>query len=302
VQFGLDSWWQLGSSAGSLKIAACRVATFVSYVNSRYYQENPNNSPTAGMCAHSQSGGAGGLAFSMTYYGVSSFLDKVVFVSGPQYADLGKGCAVPNAPPVSICASQNGMHPMGCNSVSGSWSEPPVYVGGAATNLGREINNNPPCNDDGHKYTASDLANLTATSIVDRASDASYNYPQSAVAAWQCDDDSYWQNPTDVQGWVYLSQLSNPKQVAPNCDYSANNTRFPNACLAVNRVYGCPTSELAASGYVCVGNTCPVCTGEPPSNCTCGGVPCQNATPSYAMPTYRDADYEDPLNGCIKRH
>jgi hypothetical protein len=302
VQFGFDSWWQMGSSAGSLKVAACRVATLLNYLYATYYQANPNNSPTAGMCAHSQSGGAGGLAFSMTYYGVSSFLDKIVFVSGPQYGDLVQGCAVPNAPPVSICPSQNGTYPMGCNSVSGTWTEPPVYVRGSATNLGKEMAENPPCNNPKHNYTTQDLLNLTATSIVDQAADASYNYPQTAITAWQCDDDSYWQNPTEVQGWIYLSQLSNPSQVAPNCNYSANSTPYPNACLAINRVYGCPTTELAASGYICVGNTCPVCTGNPPSTCTCGGVPCKTATPPYGMPTYRDADYEDPVNGCIKRH
>ena len=302
VQFAWDSEWQMGSSSGSLKVAACRVATFLNYAYSQYYQTNSSNSPTAGMCAQGQSGGAGGLAFSLTYYGASSFLDKAVIVSGPQYANLVQGCSVPNYPPVNICPSENGNYPMGCNSAAGTWSDSPVYVKDAASNMSIELANDPPCNSPSHTYTTQDEINLTATSLVDGAADATYNYPQTAITAWECDDDSYWQNPTEAEGWLYLSQFSNPGNVAPNCNYSGNNTAFPNACFAVNRVYGCPTMELAASGYVCNGSTCPVCTGNPPGNCTCGGVACSSAVQSFAMPIFREADYEDPVNGCVKRH
>ncbi len=302
VQFAWDSAWQAGSSAGSLKVAACRVATFLSYMYTQYYQTNSQNSATAGMCAHSQSGGAGGLAYSLTYYGAGAFLDKAVFVSGPQYGSLVQGCSVPNYPPVNICPSQNGTYPMGCNSLSGTWAESPIYTGGAATNLSKDLANNPPCNDPNHTYTAQDEINLTATSLVDGAADASYNYPNTAVTAWECDDDSYWSNPTEAEGWIYLSQFTAPTQVAPNCNYSSDNTVFPTACFAVNRVYGCASEELAATGYVCKGSTCPVCTGNPPTNCTCGGVACNKAGSAYTMPTAREADYEDLINGCIKRH
>jgi trimeric autotransporter adhesin len=302
VQFAWDTEWQMGSSSGSLKIAACRVATFLNYAYSQYYQTNSSNSPTAGMCAQGQSGGAGGLAFSLTEYGASAFLDKAVFVSGPQYANLVQGCSVPNNPPVNICPSQNGNYPMGCNSAAGTWTDSPLYTKNAASNMSIELANDPPCNNPSHTYTAQDEINLAATSVVDGAADSNYNYPQTAITAWECDDDSIWQNSSESQGWLYFSQFSNPSQVAPNCNYSANNTPFPNACFAVHRVYGCPSTELAASGYICNGSTCPVCTGNPPTNCTCGGVACSTVTQSYAMPVFREADYEDPVNGCIKRH
>ena len=302
VQFAWDSDWQMGSTAGSLKIAACRVATFLNYIDSQYYLANPNNAPTAGMCAHSQSGGGGGLAFSLTYYGISSFLDKAVFVSGPQYGDMVQGCWVPNYPDVDVCAPQNGVYPMGCNSASADWTALPTYVRGQASNLSIELAHHPVCNNPKHTYNSIDFGQLTATSLVDGASDASYNYPQTAITAWECDDDWYWQNPTEAQGWIYLSQFNNPSQVAQNCDYTAENTLYPTACLNINRVYGCISQELAASGYVCNGSTCPVCTGNPPTSCTCGGLPCKTATSSYAMPGFRDEDYEDPVNGCINRH
>jgi hypothetical protein len=137
---------------------------------------------------------------------------------------------------------------------------------------------------------------------VDGAPDANYNYPKTSITAWECDDDYFWQNPSEGQGWIYFSQLRDPSQVAPNCNYSGKNTAFPNACMVINRVYGCTSTELAATGYVCNGSTCPVCTGNPPTSCTCGGVPCSSASSTYAMPTFRDEEYEDPVNGCIKRH
>ena len=302
VQFAWDSAWQSGSAAGSLISAACREATFLNYVDTELYQANQNNSVTAGMCAHSQSGGASGLAFSLTYYGVSSFIDKAVFVSGPHYGDLVQGCVVPNAPPVTICPSQNGSYPMGCNSASGSWTNVPVYNGSAANTLSGQLANNPVCNDPNHVYTQADEMNLTATSLLDQTSQANYVYPQTAVTAWECDDDDYWKNPSEGQGWIYLSQFTNPSQVAPNCNYSNKNTANPNACFSINRVYGCQSVELAATGYICNGTTCPVCTGNPATNCTCGGVACSSVSQSYGMPTFRDAEYEDPVNGCIRRH
>jgi hypothetical protein len=302
VQFAWDTEWPMGSVSGSLKVAACRVGTFLNYTYSQYYQTNSSNSPTAGMCAQGQSGGAGGLAFSLTYYGASAFLDKAVFVSGPQYANLVQGCSVPNYPTVNICPSNSGNYPMGCNSASGTWTDSPLYTKNAASNMSIELANDPPCNNPSHTYTAQDELNLAATSVVDGAADSNFNYPQTGITAWECDDDYYWQNSSEAEGWLYLSQFSNPSQIAPNCNYSANNTPFPNACFAVHRVFGCPTMELAASGYICNGTACPVCTGNPPINCTCGGVACSTVTQSYAMPIFREADYEDPLNGCIKRH
>ncbi len=302
VQFAWDTEWQNGSSAGSFKIAACRVATFLNYIDTQYYQANANNSPTAGMCAQGQSGGAGGIAMSLSYYGVSSFLDKAVFVSGPHYADMVQGCSVPNAPAVNICPTVDGDYPMGCNSQAGTWTNVPVYTGGAAKQLTIQLADNPPCNDPTHTYTAQDELNLTATSLVDGAADANYIYPQTAITAWECDDDTFWQNPSEAQGWIYFSQLRSPSQVAPNCNFSSKNTPYPTACLDVNRVFGCTSVELAATGWVCNGSTCPVCTGNPATNCTCGGVPCSSVSTSYGMPIFRDQGYEDPINGCIKRH
>lgn len=302
IQFAFDSQWQLtGTSTGSLKVAACRVATIVNYFYTTFYLTNTNNSASAGMCAHSQSGGAGGLGFALTYYGAGSYLDKATFVSGPEYGNLISGCTTPLRPPVTICPNSNGVFAMGCNTVAGSWTDRPNYLQGAAQNLTLELNSTPPCSDKTYTYTSADRHTLAATSVVDNLSDAIYTYPQTAVSAYLCDDDSNWKNPTEAQAWQYYAQFTSTS-VPATCNYTNNNSSTPNSCLMVNRVFGCTTAEEAATGFVCNGTDCPVCTGTPPV-CTCGGSTCDShRTPTYAMRPNAEADYEDPVNGCINRH
>jgi hypothetical protein len=190
---------------------------------------------------------------------------------------------------------------MGCNTVAGSWTDRPNYQQGSAANLTTELNSDPPCYDKSYTYTSADRHTLAATSVVDGLSDASYNYPQTAISAYLCDDDSIWKNPSEAQGWYYYSQFT-ATDLPSTCNYTNSNSSTPNSCLMVNRVFGCTTVEEAATGYVCVGSSCPVCTGTPPV-CTCGGTTCdQHHTPTYAMRVNAESDYEDPVNGCIARH
>jgi len=306
IQAAWDDWWQITgwTGSGSFKVAACREATFLNFLYTNYYLTDTNNTATAGMCVHAQSASAGALALSMTFYGAGDFIDKAVYVSGPEYSDLSQGC-VPNSPNGTICAPVNGKTPNGCNIYAGSWSESPLYHGGSASNIGSELGDNPPCDDPNHTYTSSDITTLTDTSLIDGMSDASYTYPKTAVTAYECDDDTYFNNPTSLQGWYWLSQMSSPTQVAGGCNYSASKTPHPSACLMVNRVFGCTSVELAATGYICQGSSCPVCTGNPPNvTCTCNGQTCSDngVTSKYAMRTVAEKDYENALNGCIKRH
>ena len=305
IQAGWDDWWQLTGwkNSGSFKIAACREATFLNFMYTNYYLLDTNNTATAGMCVHAQSAAAGGLALSMTYYGAGSYIDKAMFVSGPQYGDLVKGC-VPNKPLESVCAPVNGKYPNGCNVFAGSYSEYPDYHTGSAGNIGRELGQNPPCDDPTHTYTADDVTTLTATSLLDGQPDASFSYPQTAVAAFECDNDLFFNNPTSLQGWYWLSQLSSPSQVAGSCNYSRSKTPNSSMCMIVNRVYGCTEVEQPSTGFVCSGSTCPVCTGDPPNvSCTCGGKACSaTGTPNFSMRNVAESDYQDVANGCIKRH
>jgi hypothetical protein len=188
VQFAFDSQWQVsGTTTGSIKVSACRVATVLQYLYANYFLMNASNTATAGMCAHSLSGGAGGLAFAMTYYGVGSFLDKAGFVSGPQYGDLVEGCIPPMHAPVDICPTADGVYAMGCNSAAGTWTDRPNYIEKTASNISVELANDPPCSEKTHHYTESDRSILAATSVVDGLPDASYTYPNTAVSAYLCD-------------------------------------------------------------------------------------------------------------------
>lgn len=306
IQAAWDDWWQVTgwSGSGSFKVAACREATYLNFMYTNYYLTDTNNTATAGMCVHAQSASAGALALSMTFYGAGDFIDKAIYVSGPEYSNLVQGC-VPNSPPASICTQPNGKTANGCNTFAGSWSESPNYHNGSASNIGNQLGDNPPCDDPNHTYTASDITTLTDTSLLDGLSDASYTYPKTAIAAYECDDDTYFDNPTSLQGWYWLSQLSSPTQVAGGCNYSMSKTPHPSACLVVNRVFGCTSVELAATGYICQGSSCPVCSGNPPNvSCTCGGQTCSSTgvTSKYAMRNVAEKDYENALNGCIKRH
>ena len=306
VQAAWDNTWQMTgwTDSGSFKVAACREATFFNFMYTNYYLTNANNSSTAGMCVHAQSAAAGGLALAMTYYGAGSYIDKAVFVSGPQYGNLVQGC-VPNQPLQSVCApDEQGHYPNGCNVYAGSFSEYPDYHTGSATNIGKELGDNPPCDSTSHNYTSTDITTLTDTSLLDGLSDASYSYPQTAVAAYECDDDINFNNPTSLQGWYWLSQLSTPAQTANTCNYASSKTPNASACMIMNRVYGCTEVEQPSTGFICQGSSCPVCTGTPPNiSCTCGGKTCSDsATPKFSMRTVAESDYENAINGCVKRH
>ncbi len=295
VQMEWASDWRDGSTGnGYFKEAACREGTALSFFNTTFYQ-TANNTPTAGTCAIGWSGGAAGLGYALTYYG-ADFLDKAMFVSGPHYGNLVDGC-VPSSAPITVCPTADGVnYPMGCGTLSGSWTEAGQYEGQRARVLSSQIGNDPPCNVPTHVYTEKALAALTADSLVDQASDSNFTYPQTAVSAYLCDDDETWGNPSETQGWEYYSQIASPSQVASGCNYA--NTADPQACLAINRVYGCQHAEETFTGYVCLGSSCPVCTGNPPS-CTCNGVACSG---SYGAQTAQIAEMEDPVNGCVAHH
>jgi hypothetical protein len=304
VQFAFDSEWQItGTGVGSIKVAACRVATIVNFLYTSYFLTNTQNTSTAGMCAHSLSGGAGGLAYAMTYYGAGDYIDKAVFVSGPQYGNLVTGCVPPLEPELNICPSTNGVYAMGCSSSAGTWSDYPSYEQvKTAKDISTELYDDPPCFDTNYNYTQAKQSLLAETSIVDGLSDASYTYPSTAVTAYLCDDDYLWTNPSETQAWYYFSQFS-PSSVPATCNYSANNSSTPSSCLMVNRVFGCE-QETPADGFICNGSSCPICTGTPPNiTCTCGGETCSvQGTPGYAMRPFAEADYLDPVNGCLGRH
>jgi hypothetical protein len=139
VQMSWSSDWEAtydpfpNGTYGNIQNAACRPATFLSYVYSNLYAaiSNPNTgNPNAGMCAQGASAGSAQVAYSMAYYGAGSYLDNVELISGPVFSDIDQGCEEPNAPNVTVCGPTNykgGQY--GCNlGTDTPWTLSPRYL------------------------------------------------------------------------------------------------------------------------------------------------------------------------------
>ncbi len=76
--------------AANIEVAACREATFLNFVF------NTNNatlySSGGGRCAQGSSAGSAAIAYALTFYGASNYLDAVELKSGPPLADIEQGC------------------------------------------------------------------------------------------------------------------------------------------------------------------------------------------------------------------
>jgi len=98
-----------GNNAESIQNAACRPATFLSYVFTTIYPSILKNYANAGFCAQGQSAGSGAVAYAMAYYGAGNWLDHVELMAGPQFSDVDQGCTWPtsNVTPVTVCGLTN---------------------------------------------------------------------------------------------------------------------------------------------------------------------------------------------------
>jgi hypothetical protein len=92
VTAAFQTAWQEGP--GNLLTAACRPATLFNYV--------ANGGQIAVIAA---SGGAGALAYALSWYGAGSFVSAAFITSGPVYSDEGLGCETPKADWVTVTPS-----------------------------------------------------------------------------------------------------------------------------------------------------------------------------------------------------
>lgn len=198
VQIAWSSAWEASynpfpaGTFGDIQAAACRPATFLSYVNTNIYQPVFQANATAGMCAHGVSAGSTQVLYSMTYYGASKFLDNVELISGPVLSNIQLGCQEPSASPVTVCPAGQ----YGCELGSGtSWTLGPTYLSGANQNVGTWTNDNS-CGVPSTSTTAASNTRWLQQSIVDGGLNSpTYNYPETGVAAWLCRS---VQNPDNV--------------------------------------------------------------------------------------------------------
>ena len=200
VDLAWESAWEVtGVATSSIKTAACRPATFLSYVST-------NLNTDGSMCAQGDSAGSGAVAYSLAWYGAGSFLDKAELLSGPVFGNIEQGCIVPKAPVSTICPEGQ----YGCNGAP--WPDSPAYVGGDITAIDA-WSGRPTCNG---TQTTSKLADLSwkAMSIVDGTDNPSFSYPQTAMAGWLCSNIAGSQNNSAAQGEFFHEQFTNSTQTA----------------------------------------------------------------------------------------
>jgi hypothetical protein len=199
VQLVWDTPWGVTENTvgTSIKVAACRPATFLNFVFKNLYRGG-------GMCAQGTSAGSGAVAYSLAWYGGANFLDKVELLSGPVFGDVEKGCMVPHAPTVTVCPAGQ----LGCNG--DPWEDPPYYVGGDIKGLDLWTGN-PTCNGGSPTSEASD-SSWKSMSIVDGTDNPTFSYPQTGMAAWLCSSVALEQNNSAAQGEFFYQQFTDPRQ------------------------------------------------------------------------------------------
>ncbi|MGA8763753.1 MAG: hypothetical protein WB562_12880 [Candidatus Sulfotelmatobacter sp.] len=212
VQSAWETDWEDSgiSSARSVKTAACRPATLLNYFHQILYEGD------GGMCAQGASAGSAALAYILSWYGGSNYLDKVELLSGPVLSDIEQGCAMPKAGAVSVCSPGQ----FGCEGAP--WVDKPQYVQGAQLAVSSWTGHT--CQPANQTLPATN-ASWKAMSIVDGSNAPDYSYPQTALAGWLC---SNGLNNSAAEGQIFYQKFSSRAQTA---EYS------------LNRVDGCGGSE-----------------------------------------------------------
>ena len=225
VQTAWDSDWEITSPQGSsgTKIAACRPATLMNYVHQNLYKGD------GGMCAQGASAGSGAIAYSLTNYGSSDYLDKVELLSGPVFGDIEQGCMEPDAPAITVCS--RGQY--GC--VGQSWSVKTQYVQGSQNGVSKWTGHK--CQPGNGSTPATTNSAWKAMSLVDGTNAPSYSYPQTAMAGWLC---SNGLNNSAAEAQFFYQKFTGRGQAAE---------------FSVNRVDNCVGPEGVADGVVSSGKS-----------------------------------------------
>ncbi len=150
--------------AGSIKLAACRVATLIEWT----FQGAHGASRTTGFCAHGHSGGSGAMGYVMAHYGMEALLDYVIYDAGPVFSRIDYGCA-----PELI----GGDGRFVCSDLmDGTFA----YAGAATMVDGWE--NTTTCGSG--SAPPADIARWTADSVISDGAD--FDYPRTDVSFWWC--------------------------------------------------------------------------------------------------------------------
>jgi hypothetical protein len=253
VQLAWSSAWEATNNPfpqgtfGNIHDAACRPATFLSYVNTNIFQAVSQSNPTAGMCAQGVSAGSAQIVYSMAYYGAGSYLDNVELISGPVLSDIQQGCEEPPpANPITVCPAGQ----YGCQLGSGSsWSLFPTYLTDAYQSVGSWTNDNT-CGIPNTTTTSSSNTRWLQQSIVDGGTNnPTFNYPGTAMAAWLCRS---VQNPNNIDCATNYDTKACPNNSSPQAEifYSQITPSNSPPVFKVVAVDQCEGPEGSPSGNV----------------------------------------------------
>ncbi len=241
--------WEIANSAPnsnttpSIINAACRVATFIHYVKTGgIWTAN-------GMCVHANSGGAGALAYALTWYGEAGDLTKVLMENGPVFSRIDLGCEVPNGNFTTVCAPNTTQ--TGCNTptwplVNGQAQQFSLeYVPQNASDVNLWTGNTGPTCANGQGITTTYNQSWYGMSILsgNQPVQQNFNYPNTKMSAWLCQAVSKSGaslNNTTAQGGEYYAEFTQQSQ--------AGNQ------MSVNGVV-CTTSEDIEEGTTFYHNT-----------------------------------------------
>jgi hypothetical protein len=203
-----SSWEDTGLTTKDVGVSACRPATLMNYI----FQQVATSG--GAKCAQGFSAGSAAVAYALSWYGASSYLDNVELLSGPVFSDIEQGCKVPSPAPLNVCAPGQ----FGCMGATPFLDSPSYNTGpdgsGTATGVGN-ITGDASCG--GLATTsAQSNANWKAMSIVNGTTTPSFSYPKTSMAGWVC---SNGLNPSAAQGNIFYQQFTSTAQIA---DFSLN--------------------------------------------------------------------------------
>jgi hypothetical protein len=224
--------YQSTGQPGNILNSACRPATFLSWVNSNLALH------TAGrpMCVQATSAGAGAAAYSLAWYGASSFISTLELLSGPTLTQIDQGCAYPKGMDSTICGSANGVKQYGCTSATNSWTDNPIYVSFYKDRVSQWTGLSG-CALPGN---SGNLPAWAAMSIVDGSSGTitpTFSYPNTHIHGWLCAtsnpcNDGACPNNSAAEGNDFYSKFT-----------SAGNPNFK-----LTGIKGCIQEEGVAGG------------------------------------------------------
>jgi hypothetical protein len=218
IQIEYDSAWEdpTNSNGGNVLNAACRPATFLNWVN--------NNSAlhsTGAMCAQGSSAGSAAIAYSLAWYGSSSYLKNVELLSGPVLSEVDQGCTYPNALNMTICGTdQQGNKQYGCTPATTQWADNVIYV----PNYNQAVSTFTGLSGCAQSSGQGNLAAWQQMSIVDGSSGAvrpTFSYPSINMHGWVCASYAQGQctaphcpNNSAAQGNYFYQQFSSSQTPA----------------------------------------------------------------------------------------